>query len=702
MSKPTQDYREVQLTSVLGKDVLLFRSMVAHEQLSQPFEYHINAYSLDASLDFTKVIGTPMSVCLTLPDNRKRYFNGWVSEFSQMPSGSHRYAAYRMVLRPWLWFLSRYSNCRFFQDKTIPDILKDVFDDRGLIDYDPKKLKPAEYPKREYCVQYRETDFNFVSRRMEEEGIYYYFEHTEDGRHILKLVDDKSDHDPAPGFATIPFAASLRSSYGPPKDTVFDWVVSQSAQPSGYALNSFYFEQPSNPLYKLVEPQAKHPQVQATLYDYPGPDVYRDIANGERYAKIRLQELHAEQERIHAKTNAMGLTVGALFTLTEFPRDDQNRQYLVTGSHIKLHSDFYESNTDSDTEQGFSCEFTAQNAEVQFRPARITPKPFVQGPQTAVVVPEKGQEAEEISTDKHGRVKVRFHWNLPGNDMGGKHQQERSCWIRVSHPLAGKNWGAMAIPRIGQEVIIDFEEGDPDRPICTGRVYNGEQKPPYSLPDSKNISGVKSDSTKGGGGYNEIIMDDTKNKELIRIHAQYDMDSTVEHDDRQTVHNNRTITVNGTHTETIKKDTTIKITEGKLDQAVVKGTADYYVKGAVTEIFDSTQTTTVKQKIEISSTEDCIHISAAKEIKLTTGKSELLMKADGTIILSGQDITIIGGKTITSSAPEIAANGTKTSKIGVGTQTVTTSTAKVEVAGAAIASAAVGSHEITGAIVKIN
>ena len=180
------------------------------------------------------------------------------------------------------------------------------------------------------------------------------------------------------------------------------------------------------------------------------------------------------------------------------------------------------------------------------------------------------------------------------------------------------------------------------------------------------------------------------------------MDSTVEHDDRQTVHNNRTITVNGTHTETIKKDTTIKITEGKLDQAVVKGTADYYVKGAVTEIFDSTQTTTVKQKIEVSSTEDCIHISAAKEIKLTTGKSELLMKADGTIILSGQDITIIGGKTITSSAPEIAANGTKTSKIGVGTQTVTTSTAKVEVAGAAIASAAVGSHEITGAIVKIN
>lgn len=576
MSSPTQDYRLVQISSVFGKDVLLFHTMVAQEELSRLFNFQLEAYSKDDNLDFKKIIGTAMSVFLGLPENRERYFNGWVSEFAQIPSSVHRYSKYRIVLRPWLWFLSRYADCRFFQEKNIPDILEDIFDHRGMKDYDLAKLQRGSYPKREYCAQYRETDFNFVSRRMEEEGIYYYFEHTEDGKHILKIVDDPADHKPAPGYASLPYTKSFHTdAHAAPKEAVYDWFVNHAAQPSGYALNSFDFENPAKPLYKLVEPKSLHPEVRAVIYDYP--DMYRELNEGERTAKIRLEELHAQQEIIQAKSNAMGIAVGNTLSLSEHPRTDQNREYLITASRITLQIDDYES-SQQDKGLKFHCEFTAQNAKTPYRPPRRTPIPTVQGPQTAIVVPEEGQKSEEISTDKHGRVKVRFHWNHPADDMDGKNQQERSCWIRVSHPWAGKKWGSIAIPRIGQEVIVDFEEGHTDRPLITGRVYNGDQQPPYGLPASKNISGTKSDSTKGSGGYNEIIMDDTKSKELIRIHAEYDMDTTVEHDQRNTILNDQTNTIKNHRTTTINKgNDTLTVETGKR-AVTVKGDSTHTVQ----------------------------------------------------------------------------------------------------------------------------
>ena len=658
MEKPTQDYRPIRMASEFGKDVLLFHSMSAMEQLGQPFEYRIHAFSTDANLDFNKIIGTPMSVCLDLPEGRKRYFNGWVSEFSQMPSEVHRYAAYQIVLRPWLWFLSHHADCRFFQDKTIPDILEDIFNDRSYKDYEPSKLKRADYPKREYCAQYRETDFSFVSRRMEEEGLYYYFEHTEDGKHILILADDPSDHSAADGYATLPFATSFQNS-DPKHDAVVDWAVTHTAKPSGYALNSFYFEQPSNPLYKLVAPEAKYPKVQAVVYDYNAPDFYRDINIGERYAKIRLQELHAEQELIQVKTNAMGLVVGKTFTLTEHPREDQNREYLVTGSHITLNSDHYESISSGGAELSFSCELSLLDAKLPFRPPRLTPVPVVQGPQTATVVPEEGQESEEISTDQHGRVKVRFHWNRPDQDMDGKNQQERSCWIRVSHPWAGRGWGALAIPRIGQEVIVDFEEGHTDRPIITGRVYNGEQKPPYDLPGGKNTSGIKSDSTKGGGGYNEIAMDDTKNKELIRIHAQHDMSTTVRHDQTTSVFNNQTVFVKKQQGVTVEElDATLDV--GKGNRKVTVHEKNYELNTATAEIkFDAKTNLDGKAgdqaKLHVGNNyikidQSTIEEKADSTITLQVGSSQIIIEkakitlaaGSGQIVLDKAGVTING------------------------------------------------------------
>jgi type VI secretion system secreted protein VgrG len=303
----------------------------------------------------------------------------------------------------------------------------------------------------------------------------------------------------------------------------------------------------------------------------------------------------------------------------------------------------------------------------------------MRGSQTAIVV---GPKSEEIHTDKYGRVKVRFHW-----DRSSGPPEDMSCWIRVSQQTAGDGWGSINIPRVGQEVIVDFLEGDPDQPIITGRVYNGDQMPPFTLPDKGMVSGMKSNSTKGGGGYNEISLDDTKSKEQITIHAQYDMGATVEHDDTQTVHNDRTIKVDGKHTETIVKDTSISISEGPYKLDVQKGTHTHHVKGDVQETYDANQQTQVANNIMIQSNSAKITVDAKTEIFLHCGQSFISLKQDGTIVISGQNIQIVGAQTV---------------KMGVGNQNVICDVQKVAVSGAGINSNAVGMHNISGAVVKIN
>ena len=303
----------------------------------------------------------------------------------------------------------------------------------------------------------------------------------------------------------------------------------------------------------------------------------------------------------------------------------------------------------------------------------------MRGSQTAIVV---GPDGEEIYTDKYGRVKVRFHWDRSSGPPEGT-----SCWIRVSQQWAGDGWGSITIPRVGQEVIVDFLEGDPDQPIITGRVYNGDRMPPFSLPDKGMVSGIKSNSTKGGGGYNEISMDDTKSKEHITIHAQYDMATTVEHDDAQTVHNDRSIKVDGKHNETIVKDTSITITEGAYKLDVQKNSHTHHVKGDVHETYDATQQTRVANDILVQSKNAKITVDAKTEIFLHCGQSFISLKQDGTIVISGQNIQILGAQTV---------------KMGVGNQNVICDVQKVAISGAGINANAVGMHNISGAVVKIN
>ncbi|HEX8891964.1 MAG TPA: type VI secretion system tip protein TssI/VgrG, partial [Terriglobales bacterium] len=614
----TQENRLIAIDTPLGEDVLLLQDLTGREGVSRLFNFHLDLASEKESISFKDVVGQNVTIRVSLIDHSPRYFNGFVSRFAQ--SGSDpRFTHYQMEVVPWLWFLTRIADCRIFQEKTIPDIIEEVFKSRGFQDY--KLSLTSSYDQREYCVQYRETDFNFVSRLMEQYGIFYFFEH-ENGKHTLVLADSESVHQPCPKQATVHYAVTP-DDLG--QDVVRSWQMEQELRTGKYSHTDYNFETPSANLL------ADEPTVVSVggnskfeIYDYPGEYVNR--SQGKTLAGVRMQEEEATHLVANGSSDCRAFTSGYKITLEDHYRMDVNDSYVLTEvQHMASVGSSY-SLGDAGSGEHYRNEFTCIPAKVPFRPARVTPKPFVQGLQTALVV---GKSGEEIWVDKYGRIKVQFYW-----DRQGKKDEKSSCWIRVSQPWAGKNWGAVNIPRIGQEVIVDFLEGDPDRPIITGRVYNAEQMPPYPLPDDGVISGVKSNSSKGGGGYNEISLNDTKGKEMITVHAQYDMGTTVEHDDTQTVHNDRQIKVDGTHNETITKDTNVTIEKGPYKLDVQSNTHTHHVAGDVNESYDSNQTTVVADNITITSKNAQILIDAKTEIILHCGDSMLTMTSDGTIVLS--------------------------------------------------------------------
>jgi type VI secretion system secreted protein VgrG len=390
-------------------------------------------------------------------------------------------------------------------------------------------------------VQYRETDFNFVSRLMEQEGIYYYFAH-ENGHHKLVFCNDVGSHRPVADYARIPYFTPTRGERRE-RDHIYEWRFGREVQPGVYALNDFDFERPRASLRTTSSAPRRHALADFEMYDYPGE--YTQSGDGENYARTRVEELQARHEVAYGAGNARGLAVGALFTLEHPPRDDQEREYLVVSATHELRSDEYESvRGQLATDEIYACSFSAIPSRQPYRAPRVTPKPVIQGPQTAIVV---GKSGEEIWTDKYGRVKVQFHW-----DRYGKSDENSSCWVRVAQLWAGKRWGAMYIPRIGQEVIVDFLEGDPDQPIIIGRVYNGDAMPPYALPDNASMSTVKSNSTKGGGGFNEIRFEDKKGSEQVFVHGQKDLDVRVGNDRREWIGKDRHLIVKNDRVEKVE------------------------------------------------------------------------------------------------------------------------------------------------------
>jgi len=664
MPEFTQAGRALRIDTPLGEDAVLLRSISGQESVSQLFRFELELLSENEQISFDSIVGKNVTVHVESLDS-ERTFNGYISRFSQ-GSQDGRFTYYRAEMVPWLWFLTRTADCRIFQRKTVPQIIQKIFEDLGFDDFKLRLF--GTYQPRDYCVQYRETDFNFVSRLMEEEGICYFFEH-DGSKHEMILGDDPASHEPCPDQAKARCDFASGGFRG--EDVITEWRMEQEFRPSAWAQTDYNFETPSTNLMVTVKDEGKY-----EVYDFPGVHLKKSV--GDQIAKTRLQETLAFKKLVSGKSNCRHFTTGSTVEVSEHYRDDMNAKWMLTAVyHQSTMGETYGSGGD---DEGFfyTNTFECIPADVIFRPLRITPKPHVQGCQTAVVV---GPAGEEIYTDKYGRVKVQFHW-----DREGKKNEDSSCWIRVSSPWAGKGWGGVSIPRIGQEVVVEFLEGDPDQPLIIGRVYHAENMPPYELPAGAVVSGIKSNTHKGTG-YNEFAMDDTAKKELVRIHAQFDMATTVEHDDTQTVHNNRAIKVDGTHNETITKDTNITIGEGAFKLDVQTGTHTHHVKADVKETYDANQETVVSKDILIQSGTATITIDAKTEILLHCGSSSLSLKQDGTITLAGVNISIAG---------------TATTKTGVGNQNVICDTQKVATSGAAISSSATGMHEITGALVKIN
>ena len=617
MGEVTQLYRPLSVGTPLGPDKLLLRSFAATEQLGRPFQFDLDLLSEDDKIKFDDIVGKNVTVRIENVAGT-RYFNGYVSRFVQTTEGSAgRYAAYQATVVPWLWFLTRTADCRIFQKKTVPDIIKEVFRGHGFTDF--KDRLSGTYTEWEYCVQYRETDFNFVSRLMEQVGIYYYFTH-ENGLHTLVLSDAPSSHDKFPGYDKVTYRSST-GGYSEGEE-VSNWVVGKEVQPGAYAYNDFDFEKPDLGLLVSSKSPGKHPNAEFEIYDYPGE--YVKFADGERYAKVRIQELAAQREVSHGQGDVRGVCAGFKFKLQDAPRADLDKEYLVLSTSISASNDeFTGGGSTGGSGATFSCSFSAIEATVQFRPARLTPKPVIQGPQTAMVV---GPPGEEIFTDKYGRVKVQFHW-----DRESKANENSSCWIRVAQVWAGAQWGAMHIPRVGHEVMVEFLEGDPDHPVVTGRLYNGNTMPPWPLPDKKTFSGFKTSTTKGGGGFNELRFDDMKGCERVFLHAEKWKDERVKSTSKEWVGGSRNLIVGGDQLEKVGGDKHLQ----------VKGDQNEKVDMTISQEAGMN----LQQKVGMNHAMDAgleIHLKAGLNVVIEAGLM-LTLKAGASFITIGPTgVTIVG------------------------------------------------------------
>lgn len=565
----TQENRLIAIDTPLGKDVLLLAGFHGTEALSRLFSFELDMLSENHNVSFEDIIGKNVTISVVLADEDKRYFNGLISRFSQGRGGGEaggdpRFSHYRATMVPWPWLLTRTADSRIFQKLSVPDIVEKIFKEKGFSDF---KVKLHDsYEKRDYCVQYRETDFNFVSRLLEEEGIHYFFEH-EDGKHTLVLADAPQENNPCPKQKTARYQISAGGWLE--EDVITGLEKMQEIRPGKYSLSDFNFEIPNTGLEVNVPSKQKLGPGEREVYDYPG--LYTKKAEGDRLAKIRMEEEEAQITKIAGSSNCRAFTSGYRFALSDFYRTDMNnKDYVLTAIEHEANQDW-----EKEAELSYANHFTCIPFDVPYRPPRLTPRPVMEGTQTAIVV---GSAGEEIYTDEHGRVKVQFHW-----DREGKKDENSSCWIRVSQLWAGAGWGAMYIPRIGQEVIVDFIEGDPDRPIITGRVYHGTNKPPYGLPGEKTKSTIKSDSSLGGGGFNEIRFEDKKGSEEIFLHAEKDENTVVK--------NNQAIVVGNDRAESIKRDRTLEV--GRDKSETVGRNKDIHVAAVHNEKIDGSMYVTV-------------------------------------------------------------------------------------------------------------
>jgi len=571
--------RRVTIQTPLG-DQLKFRLMNGTEEISTLFALDVDLLSESKSIDPKALLGKSATVEIEMDGGGKRYIDGIVTRFGMQGQDFSKYS-YRLLLRPWFWLATRKTNFKIFQFKTVPDIIDEVL---GSYGYPFEKKLTRAYRSWDYCVQYYESDHNFLARLCELEGIYYYFTHSS-GQHTLVFADDiVGSHQPLPGGASIPFYPPEKAAVHE-KECIYSWQLGQEIHSGRHFNDDYDFKKPRADLSNMRQMPPGHAHDQFERYEWPGG--YTEFTDGETYARIRLEEQLSPRSRVMGVSNHRGLAPGYTTTLTNYPREDQNQQYLLLSVH-------YHFEENAEVSEGISgsagasqvskgsiqrLTLTAQPTSVVYRPQRVTPKPRTQGPQTAVVV---GPPGEEIWVDKFGRVKVQFHW-----DRIGAMDENSSCWVRVSSTWAGSNFGGIFIPRIGMEVIIDHLNGDPDYPILTGVVYNANNMPPWDLPANATQSGWKTKSSKGGapgaglkngpGDANVIRFEDKAGAEQLWLHAQKDQltevendeDKWVGHDRRKNVDHDETTVIGNDRTETVMHDETITVHNNRTERVDV-------------------------------------------------------------------------------------------------------------------------------------
>ena len=507
---------EIEFPRIPPKSPLVLTSFSGREAISELFSFDLDLISEDGNLRPADFIGQPVIVKLAVKEQVYRYFHGYISEFFLTSTTLEDYPVYQARMVPWLWFLTLTSDCAIYQKTAVDGIF-----DKVLTLYGFQSLRKltitGTYPPREYCVQYRESAFQFLSRLLEEEGIFYYFDNA-DKEPKLILADSPDAHLPCPERSSFTLDPVSSGYFHPDEDYIQVWNRGYRFGPGRWAQVDFNFERPNNFLLSTQHGRVPGGGPVYERFDYPGR--YPDRNTGDRLTKARMQEDEAGYDVVEGAGECRTMRAGFRFQMTGHPVSAQNGSYVLTSViHHAQQSGF---RSGAPAASSYRNRFTAIPYGTQFRPRRVTPKPFVQGSQTALVV---GPTGEELYTDEYGRVKVQFHW-----DRNGTFDENSSCWIRVTQKVAGKGWGELYLPRVGQEVVVDFLEGDPDRPIITGCVYNAYTTVPYALPDNQTISTFKSQSTKGGDGFNEIRLDDKKDSEQIFIHGQKDLDLRVKND----------------------------------------------------------------------------------------------------------------------------------------------------------------------------
>lgn len=610
-----QSQRTASFTTPLGQDVFSLVEFQAEEGLSELFAFQIEATSKTENADLQSIMSQKCSVKMMLKNGSERVFNGTLVD-AQWTGKENDLYLYRFTLRPWLWLLSQRADCRIFKNKTAIDIIKQIFAKEETASFDDRTSDGLE--KIDYCVQYRETDLDFVLRLMEQYGIYYYFKHT-DGDHMLVLSDSRSSHDPVKAAAQPTFAGAgtayplMPVSSRLPRhiEHMTHWSTMRRLRTGKIALKDYDFQQSGSDLTARAE-EGFDKAKSYEAYDYPRSYIKRD--EGEHFARVRAQARQAQDDRRHAVGDAPSLYPGALMTLAAHQTATENIEYLVvSATHAFTGQSYRSGNADESVYRG-SYEF--QKCDKRFRAPLVTPRPTVYGPHTAKVVGDRNQGEEgDIDVDEFGRIYLRFHWD--------REDESTSCRTRVAQMWSGKAWGGQVIPRIGQEVVVEFLEGNPDLPLVTGTVVNDQHKPPYSLPDNKTQSGLKSESTDGVGFsdcYNEIKFEDRYRQEVFSIQAEKDFKALIK--------NKETREIGPDYQDGgYSRETTLKKGNDKLD--IQQGKLDVEARDEINLKVGQSTIKMLPTSIEISSPTITIK---------SVAKTEVL--SDATVIVNGAIVKI--------------------------------------------------------------